>query len=946
MNQIFNTVWNEHIQSWTVASELAKGRMKGRNSTKKSLLATGLLLGILSTQLISPVMAFTPTVTNQTVNGETVASGSQSVETGGIANDTVVNNGGIQGVNNGGITNGTVLNSSGSQQTVGNNGTSNGTIINDGSWQWITNGGISETTTINAGGEQVIFSGGTANLTTIKADGVQMVHGGAIANGTTILAGGEQRVDVEGIVNNSIINGGKQELLGVSNNATVSNNGNQIVGFRALANDTILNSGGNQTILSGGESRKTVINDGGLQFIQGGGVANATTINAGGEQAIINAGVANGTIINSDGVQTIESGGQANTTTINTGGEQFVNTGGITNNTLINGGRQVLFGSASGTVANAGEIYAGTGSTLSGATLINGTATIGGDLITNTGTLIFTPSTQNTVTTEITGTGNLIKAGAGTLVLNNNHTYTGGTAVAGGRFIVGGEIADSNASISGDVNVLNSGILGGHGQIAGSVTVENGGKISQGNSIGTLTVGDAHFMGGSTFEVRINPDGSNDKLVASNSLGTGTVRIDSDSNLSLLGGAGKWNDSTSYNLIDTDGGVSGTFTQVNSNLAFLTPTVDYTNPNQVNLTMARNNTSFGGIGGTHNEKNTGTGIESLGPDDTIYKQIVGMSKEQANKAYNNLSGEIHASIKTALFENSRYARHAILEHLERSTTQTTPETGHNLWMNAWAHDGHLKDDNNAARLDNKGAGFIVGADVYKNETSTLGAALGYEQSDLKIGGLRNSNADAEAIHLLVYGQTEIGPVELKAGAGYSWFKIDTKRHVAVGNLISQNTADYDAGLAQTFIEGSHTFKINEQFHVTPYAGLLYQHMSTDDFSERGTNAQLHGHSSSDNSASTKLGVKGQWDINAKSKLYANLGWQHRLSNHEPETVFNFSRGNSYNIRGVQSNRDSALIGVGADFELKPNMLVTVGFDGQFGNRATDYGGKVGFTYKF
>ncbi len=948
MNQVYKIVWKAPLGKYVVVPEIAKSKTanKGVLFGNKKEVTRILMIGVLTaTQLISQAMAFTPTVTNEIVNNEAVSGGSQEVITGGVANNTTVNNGGNQIVKEGGVTNTTTLSNNGGQ-TVGNNGTANGTIINEGGWQWILNGGLTENAKINSDGEQIVFDGGTANLTTIEADGNQTIHSGGIAKNTTIFSGGEQFIDNGGVADTTMINGGKQALFGIANNTIVSNGGLQTVNILGVANGTTLNTGGHQSVNDGGIANNTIVNEGGWQLIQSGGIAKDTTVNADGEQTIFNNGTANGTIINLDGIQTVHNGGTANTTTINTGGEQFIDVGGAANSTLINGGRLVLFGSAHGTIANAGEIYAGSGSVFNGATLINGTATIGGDLINNVGTLVFTPSTQNTVSTEITGTGNLIKAGAGDLILNNTHTYTGGTTVSGGRLIVGDTVTESNARISGTVNVTNGGTLGGHGQIAGAVIVHDGGKINPGNSVGTLSVGDAHFMGGSIFEARVNPDGTNDKLVAKNTLGTGTVKIDNGSNLFLLGGAGIWNETTSYNLIDTDSGVTGKFTYVNSNLAFLTPLVDYSNPNQVNLTMQRNNTGFGEIGGNNNEQNTGSGIESLGPNYLIYQQIVSMNAEQAKKAYNNLSGEIHASVKSALLENSRYPRHAVLAHLNSPVTESSPQIGRNLWINTWAHDGYLKDDGNAARLDNKGIGFIIGADIYQSATTTLGAAMGYEQSSLKVGDLRNSEADTKAIHLTAYGKTELGPIELKGGIDYSWFNIDSKRHVVVGDIFSQNSAKYHAGLFQIFTEGSHTFNINEQVKVAPYARLLYQNLSVKGFTEKGSNFQLHGNSSSEHVFSTTLGVRGEWKIGTQSNLYANLGWQHRFGDRDNEARLNFIGGSSYNLKGVQMDRDSLLIGLGANFTLQQNMSLNVGYDGQLGKRSKSHSLKINYEYRF
>lgn len=525
---------------------------------------------------------------------------------------------------------------------------------------------------------------------------------------------------------------------------------------------------------------------------------------------------------------------------------------------------------------------------------------------------------------------------------NSNNSYSGGTIVSAGSLLIGGTAADSNSYLYGTVNVSNGGTLGGYGSVSNAI-IESGGKLKPGGSdIGSFYAKEAQFMQGSIFEVRVNPDGTSDRLNAFYD-----VQIAPGANLSLLSGAGTWNDTTTYTIINTASGfVQGTFTNIGFDLAFLTPTVDYNTPNQVNVTMARNGNSFSQIGNTYNEKGTGAGIESLGASNPVYQQILSMNALQANNAYNNLSGEIHASVKSALLENSRYSRHAILEHLDQTTTQTTPQTGQNLWIKTWAHDGYLRNDNNAARMNNKGAGIMLGADLYQEGATTVGAALGYEHTDVKIGDSRRSNADAQAIHLMGYGQTKLDPIDLKAGIGYSWLNIDSKRHVAVGSLMSKNKAKYDAGLVQLFTEGSHTFKVNEQVQLAPYAGLLYQRINAGGFTEKGVAGQLHARRSSDHSTSTTLGVRGLLKINPSSNLYVDMGWKHTFGKRGPDTTLNFVGGSAYNIKGVQTNRNSALIGMGANFELHSNISLNVGYDGQIGNQSTDHGIKAGVEFKF
>lgn len=119
-------------------------------------------------------------------------------------------------------------------------------------------------------------------------------------------------------------------------------------------------------------------------------------------------------------------------------------------------------------IAYGGNISISSGGIINGTTEINGTATIGGELITNEGTLLVNQDIDNTIDTSMTGSGDLVKTGTGTLTLNGINTYTGGTTLSTGTLLVGGTAAENTAQIAGPVNV-NGGFLGGFGSIAGAV---------------------------------------------------------------------------------------------------------------------------------------------------------------------------------------------------------------------------------------------------------------------------------------------------------------------------------------------------------------------------------------------------------------------------------------------------------------------------------------------
>lgn len=239
--------------------------------------------------------------------------------------------------------------------------------------------------------------------------------------------------------------------------------------------------------------------------------------------------------------------------------------------TKIGAGTLVLTGANSysgNTAIEGGALQIGNGGT---------TGSITGD-VSNSGVLAFDRSDNLTYAGSITGTGQLLKKGAGTLRLTGQSAFTGLTTVDAGTLSVGG---DNSAS---EVTVKRAGTLGGTGTV-GSTTVA-GGTLAPGNSIGTLTVnGNLSFDSASTYAVEVSP--------------TASDRVDVRGTATLGGAkvATSFQPGTyvakQYTVLNAAGGVIGAFgSKVDSNLpagfkstlrydpktVFLDLALDYTPP--------------------------------------------------------------------------------------------------------------------------------------------------------------------------------------------------------------------------------------------------------------------------------------------------------------------------------------------------------------------------------
>ena len=252
-----------------------------------------------------------------------------------------------------------------------------------------------------------------------------------------------------------------------------------------------------------------------------------------------------------------------------------------------------------------------------------------------------------------------MQAGTGTTVLNAVNTYTGTTTVNAGTLSVNGSIAASSG-----VTVNAGGTLAGIGTVA--PTVINGGTLSPGNSIGTITIANSlSFVGPGNYIVEVGPGaGNNDRTNVTGAPGTATLA----GTLTAVGTGGSYVVGTRYTVLNATGTVSGTFSNlaIAGNFGMTTPHIEY-DGNNVYLVLDQRTLSP--TGGASNQNAIVSVIDSAviaGNTSGPILALFGLTAGQLPAALDALSGEVHASTAGALVDESLYVRSAILGRLRQS----------------------------------------------------------------------------------------------------------------------------------------------------------------------------------------------------------------------------------------------------------------------------------------
>lgn len=714
---------------------------------------------------------------------------------------------------------------------------------------------------------------------------------------------------------------------------------------------------------------------------------------------------AGGTITTATGLNAVSIGQGTSRTLFNSGAIKATKTTGFSTGVLMQGGPStftntgtgVIYGDYNGVYASASAVFTSFGNAGS-ITSSRGPAVeaTGGGAIVNSGIIASTNAsgilTRNTAAAEVinsgtitgavnaiaftsagggtvgathtvrlqtgsvlngnvlggTGTDNLILEGAGsetfakfknfeTLALQGTDwelTGTGGfstsAAVQTGLLRVNGALTSPTVTVSTGAG------LGGTGTIIGAVA--NGGTIAAGNSIGTLSVtGSVVFNSGSALQVEVNPGGQAD-LVAI----TGTATINGGT-VQVLAAGGTYSPSTVYTIVSTTAGLTGpgTFSGVTSNFAFLAPTLTY-DANNVYLTLERNSIDLDAIGGTPNQRAAGAGVRALGGGNAIFDAVLMLDVPGARAAFDQLSGEIHASAAGLMLDDSRFVREAALDRVRQAGRPGGP----GLWGQAHGAFSSRDSDANAADFDAHSGGFFAGIDAAVADTIRLGVLTGYDRSTFDADD-RASSGSADSIHLAAYGAGQWGDFSLRGGAAYAWQMIETDRSVAFPGFSDRLSAKYDGHTGQVFGEAGYAFHRGGTT-IEPTAALAYVDTGSDAFSEDGGAAALSSDGLDNSVTFSTLGLRGStaFDLGGvAASARGFVGWRHAFDS-TPTIGVAFAGQDPFTIAGTPIARDAALIELGLDLQAGAASRLGLSYAGQFGGGTTSQAFKAGLHVSF
>ena len=240
----------------------------------------------------------------------------------------------------------------------------------------------------------------------------------------------------------------------------------------------------------------------------------------------------------------------------------------------------------------------------------------------------------------------------------------------------------------------------------------------------------------------------------------------------------------------------------------------------------------------------------MAANNPLYDAVALLPNDSAaiHRAFDQLSGEIHASAKTALIEDSRYLREAATDRMRAAfgdasaapamvaaygdggALPVAPTADRPVaWVQGFGAWGNINGDGNAARMTRSIGGFVMGADA-PVAGWRLGAIAGYSRNSFNASD-RSSSGTSDNYHLGLYGGTQwpvaSGKLGLRAGLAYTWHDIGTRRG-SPSMATPTAKSSYSAGTFQVF--GDLGYRVDMgRVTVEPFVNLAYVNLGTGRF---------------------------------------------------------------------------------------------------------------------
>ena len=569
---------------------------------------------------------------------------------------------------------------------------------------------------------------------------------------------------------------------------------------------------------------------------------------------------------------------------------------------------------------------------------------------------------------SVSGSNYAIKGTAsGKTSLTNAGSITGMISVTG-----------INATTSFFANSGSWNAFGGSSVFAGSFTNTGTFNLQNGAVTDTFSTGNLMLSAGSFLKIDVNTANQSDSIDVAGTVSLGgTLDVNANGlDVDYIRG----NDYT-YQLITNDGtdAVSGNFDSINTNFAFLIPTIDVASGDgndvtlklhaksdrpdfkphavgveQMQVATAIDGLSFDGADGKEvldaveglTTQQAGVALDQFGGIDHAASEALG---HQSSVAFNGVSMARSGATKTAGTSSSvnAYASFGApkpaIAAIDVATQFVTPR--YEIWGKIFASRTSVNNGPSSPSLRSENAGLIFGGEFENPYTAgILGMSFGYSNSNFstKTAG---SSSGSDNYHVGAYGfwgaysasDTGFG---LLSAVNYTRHDYVTKRAFTVGGLGRIATAKYHGETFGGDMRLRYGFELGDtqnKIVFAPIAGFNFTHTSNQSYTETGAGIlNLSAAGTDVDRFGSLLGfeISNQFQVNSTPiEATLSVGWRHDFGDVNQLSSYSFvGSPTQFSASSPKEARDHLSVSGGLQFS--PTANTTLSFSGVFDKSKT------------
>jgi len=371
--------------------------------------------------------------------------------------------------------------------------------------------------------------------------------------------------------------------------------------------------------------------------------------------------------------------------------------------------------------------------------------------------------------------------------------------------------------------------------------------------------------------------------------------------------------------------------------------------------------SIGSVSSSANINALGTALQAAATGgDSNSQTLLGMlqgsdysTASEVASALQTLAPDVSGAATNAAFSASNASIHTVSNRMEVARAemggQGIAAGSASLQNGAWGQvfgqnqDQDTKDGVNGYQADT--AGLAVGFETAINDQTRAGLAFAYGKTD---ADSLNASTDIDSYQASIYGTYAMDNWYTDAVASYTYNDYNTKR-----TLFDTSVANADFNGNQYDIRGTFGYNLGETggIKITPFAGLAYTYLDVDDYTETGSNANLHVKNSSVDVLKSDLGAKFDYPMSSNGVTYnphVLAAWDYDFIGDQTKTTSNFSSvaGVTFTSKGADVARNTIRLGAGLDVMTQDNMTVSLDYDYEGRTKFDSHAGTVKARFGF